>query len=251
MKSRIFIVLSALLLLIVLIIAKLPAKHVVYRIHFPAGMGVYEVSGTIWQGSAASALVHGQTLNNVTWDISIWSLLSATVNAQIHTDQSASTHINGTVTFGLWSKILSMHQLQATLPAEVIFAQAALPVPVIGAGEITISLMDARFDVSQPMPVCEQLTGVGSWHNAGVLVSTGMVDLGEFNAQIDCVDALYNIVVKEPNKLGLSFIAKGPNPQQLRINGRFKLPPELPEEMQRVGEFLGQPDAQGYTPLKW
>ncbi|HCF79689.1 MAG TPA: general secretion pathway protein GspN, partial [Glaciecola sp.] len=31
----------------------------------------------------------------------------------------------------------------------------------------------------------------------------------------------------------------------------FKLPPELPEEMQRVAEFLGQPDAQGYTPLKW
>jgi general secretion pathway protein N len=251
MKSRIFIVLSALLLLIVLIIAKLPAKHVIYRINFPNGMGLYEVSGTIWQGSAASALVHRQTLNNVTWDISVWALLSATVSAEIHTNQRASTHLNGTVEYGLLSKTLDMQQLKATLPAEVIFAQAALPVPVIGAGKISITLIDARFDVSQSMPVCEQLAGAGSWQNAGVLVSTGMVDLGEFNAQLRCVDSLYNIEVKEPNKLGLSFIATGANPQQLRINGRFKLPPELPEEMQRVGEFLGQPDAQGYTPLKW
>lgn len=251
MKSRIFIVLSALLLLIVVIIAKLPAKQVVYRINFPNGMGLYEVSGTIWQGKAATALVHGQTLNNVTWDISVWALLTANVSAEIHTNQRASSHINGTLAYGLISNTLSMHNLKAVLPAEVIFAQAALPVPVIGAGSIGITLQDARFDVSQSIPVCEQLTGKGNWQNAGVLVSTGMVDLGEFTAQISCADSLYNMEVKEPNKLGLSFIATGANPQQLQVNGRFKLPPELPEEMQRVAAFLGQPDAQGYTPLKW
>jgi len=251
MKSRIFIVLSALLLLIILVIAKLPAKHVVYRVNFPTGIGLYEVSGTIWQGSAASALVHGQTLNNVTWDISIWALLTGTISAEVHTNQRTNTHVNGTVAYALFSKILSVHEINATLPAEVIFAQAALPVPVIGAGQIGIKLSDASFDVSQPVPICEHLNGSGSWQNAGVLVSTGMVDLGTFNAQLRCIDSVYNIEVKEPNKLGLSFIATGNNPQQLRINGRFKLPPELPEEMQRVAEFLGQPDAQGYTPLKW
>ncbi|HCF79372.1 MAG TPA: hypothetical protein DER52_06800, partial [Glaciecola sp.] len=226
MKSRIFIVLSALLLLIILVIAKLPAKHVVYSVNFPTGIGLYEVSGTIWQGSAASALVHGQTLNNVTWDISVWALLTGTISAEVHTNQRTNTQVNGTVAYALFSKILSVHEINATLPAEVIFAQAALPVPVIGAGQIGIKLSDASFDVSQPVPICEHLNGSGSWQNAGVLVSTGMVDLGTFNAQLRCIDSVYNIEVKEPNKLGLSFIATGNNPQQLRINGRFKLPPE-------------------------
>lgn len=251
MKAKLLAVLGACLLLLVLIIAKLPAQQVVYRINFPNGMGLYEVSGSIWHGRAASAMVHGQTLNNVTWDISVWALLTGSVSAEVHTNKRSSTHLNGYVAFDIFANQLTLQDLTANLPAEVIFAQATLPVPIIGAGQIRINISDASFDVNQTMPVCLRLTGIGKWQNAGVLVTTGMVDLGEFTAALSCSDATYTVAVKEPNKLGLSFIATGSNPQQLRINGRFKLPPELPEDMQRVGEFLGQPDAQGYTPLKW
>lgn len=251
MKSRLLYSLATLLLLTVILIATLPAKHVIYRINFPHNMGLYDVSGTIWQGQAVRAVIQGQVLNQFNWDISAWHLLTATISADVSSSNRAATHINGTFNYHLLSQTLDLNNMRIALPAEVLFAHAALPVPIIGAGSIVIDVPTGSFDIAQPMPVCESLTGKGFWRQAGVLVSTGMVDLGEFTAGINCQNQQYNLTINEPNALGLSALAQGSTPQNLSISGQFKLPTSLPQDMQRVGQFLGQPGADGYTSFTW
>lgn len=251
MKLRIVSILGFILLLAALLMATIPAKQVLYRINFPPGLGLYEVSGTIWEGRAASALVHNQTLNNVTWDLSFWGLLTGQAQLDIKTNKRNPVALNGSIRLGLLSRQLDVYALEARLPAEVIFAQAQLPVPVIGAGTVDITINSGSFDLTQSIPSCVDLNAQGAWKNAGVLATNGMVDLGQFDAVVSCTNEQYRIAVEEPNGLGLSFIATGNHPQNLSVNGKFKLPDSLPRDMQRVGEFLGQPDATGYTSFTW
>lgn len=251
MKLRILSIFGFLAVFAVLLIATMPAKQVIYRINFPSDMGLYEVSGTIWEGRAASALVHNQILNNVTWDLSFWRLLTGQAHLTITTNKRNPVGLNGTVTLGLVSRQLEIYELAVRLPAEVIFAQIPLPVPVIGKGTVTIDIDSGSFDLTQPIPICLDLDAQGAWNNAGVLASNGMVNLDQFDATVKCTNEQYRVVVNEPNGLGLSFVATGNNPQNLSVNGKFKLPASLPEDMQRVGEFLGQPDATGYTNFTW
>lgn len=251
MKLRILPILGFIGLLITLLIVTVPAKQVIYRIDFPPDLGVYEVSGTIWKGTAASALVHNQTLNNVSWNLSFWPLLTGQVHLEITSNKRNSVAVNGSVNLGLISQQLIFDDVKIQLPAELIFTQAPLPVPVIGAGTVNIRINSGRFDLTQAMPTCLDLDAQGIWNNAGVLATNGMVDLGQFDAQMTCSNEQYRISVEEPNGLGLSFIATGNNPQNLSVNGQFKLPDSLPEDMQRVGQFLGQPDATGYSQFTW
>lgn len=243
---------AALAVFIIAIIVTVPAKHVLYRLDLP--LNLTNVNGTIWNGKASTLQLQQYTINNVAWRINAWSLLTGqltvSLNAGIARDRS-SIYAKGNAGVNLFNQHLIADKLTLRFPAEKLLENVNLPVKVLAKGVVETTLDSAELKFTQTSVGCAVLNGAGQWRQAAVLTPSGEVDLGLFEGVLGCNESQLTLTVAEPNGLGLSFIAQGQNPQNLTVNGKFKLPPELPNEMQQVARFFGEPDNTGYVAFNW
>jgi len=253
MKKTLLYVLLSLFVFASFIVAKVPAKHILYRVSLPPAIQLYDVTGTLWSGQAGLVIAQGQPLENVRWDLSAISLLFGTAEIDVLVGNqrvSDAIYIDGKIQYGLFSQTTEITKTVVKIPAETMLASANLPIPVLAKGHFNITVGSAAFG-GAPKFTCTNLDASGKWQNAGVLGQSGLIELGEFLADVDCANNRYTLRVTEPNDLGLSFTASGANIAQLSVTGKFKLPADAPQDLVQVAQFFGQANSSGYTSFKF
>jgi general secretion pathway protein N len=98
---------------------------------------------------------------------------------------------------------------------------------------------------------CQTFTGKGQWLNANFTGLNGVIELGNFDADLSCQDGNVVLNVKQPNSFGLTAKATIPVNMKFKIEGRFKPQASLPREVHQAAQFFGKADADGYYPIRF
>jgi general secretion pathway protein N len=246
MKKKLIWVALGLCVYVVFLLIKLPASQVLSRLTLPTEVNLQGVRGTIWQGQALAATVNGLPLQNVVWSLDFFPLLMGRISADVQAgNMRNSDEISFSSAVDLSSSQIQLQNMQAYLPTNLMISLLPLPFPVKAEGRFKIQI--AELDYTD---ACQQLAGSGQWLNAKVAGVNGMIDLGNFNADMQCKTNNFVLTVKEPNRFGLSAEAVVPADFKFSITGRVKPDADLPEEVHQAAQFFGNKDAQGYYSIK-
>ncbi|MDP5030406.1 type II secretion system protein N [Paraglaciecola sp.] len=247
MKKQLSWVIFGILVYLIFLLIKLPATQVLSRLTLPPDVNLQGVSGTIWQGQAISATVQGLPLQHVQWSLNFLPLLMGQISADVSAGNMRQTdQISLSGSLNIARDRVQMNDVQAYLPTNLVISMLPLPFPVKAEGRFKLQV--SELDYAQ---ACHTLVGQGQWLNAQVEGLQGLIDLGNFNADMRCESNNIVLSVKEPNRFGLSADAVVSANLQYSINGRFKPDTELPEEVHQAAQFFGQKDKDGYYPLKF
>ncbi|MDC8829339.1 type II secretion system protein N [Alteromonas gilva] len=243
--------LGALLLYVVLLIMSIPAAQVVNRVKLPANVSISGVEGSIWQGQAERVQFNNTLINDLSWDISGWSLLAGRLTAELNAGNmrdASSIAFKGPVSVSLFNPTsFSTEDFLLYLPVARVLAEVTLPIPVAAGGRFRVNVEDLDFDNS----ACENMMAYGDWLNASVAGTQGPIELGTFSAKISCAQQQFVVDVAEPNAFGLTMQAKAQQDMtNLSVSGQFKPDPSLPQEVHDAAKFFGRPNADGYIEFK-
>lgn len=229
------------------LIIKLPAIHVLSKNYLPKAVGVSGISGTIWNGHAQRAQARGLPISDINWALSFLPLLFGEISVEIKVGNirdvdeiSANGHINFT------GQRLQVENLLAYIPTSLVIGLLPLPIPVQADGRFKVQLDEVNYYAG-----CQKLTGKGQWLNANFTGTNGVIDLGNFNADLSCENGSVVVDVKQPNRFGLSAKATIPVDMNFKVEGRFKPEANLPKEVHQAAQFFGKPDSDGYYPIKF
>lgn len=231
----------------IFLIVKLPAVHVLSKIPLPQGVNVSGISGTIWHGHAKRAQVNGLPINDLNWSLSFFPLLLGEMSLDIkagnirQVDQISAT---GWISFS--GQRLQAENILAYVPSNLVISLLPLPIPIQADGRFKVQLNEVDYETG-----CRTFSGKGQWLNANFSGATGVIELGNFDADLSCQDGNVVLNVKQPNSFGLTAKATIPANMQFKIEGRFKPDPNLPKEVHQAAQFFGKTDADGYYPIKF
>lgn len=246
MKKQLAWVAFGLVFYFLFLLIKLPASQVLSRLSLPPDVDLQGVSGTIWQGRAIAASVHGLPLQNVSWSLAVLPLVLGHISADVQAgNMRNSDEVSFSGGLNLSEGQIQLDQVQAYLPTNLMVSLLPLPFPVKAEGRFKI-----QFEELEYTDACQTLVGSGQWLNAKVAGLNGMIDLGVFNADMTCTDNNVVVTVKEPNRFGLSAEAVIQANLKYAITGRFKPESDLPEEVHQAAQFFGNKDGQGYYSIK-
>lgn len=248
MKSSIKWIVAGILAYLFFLIFRLPANQLVGRLTLPDTISVSGISGTIWSGSAEFISINGMAVSNLKWETGALPLLLGNLSLDIKAGNSrASDEISfsGPVSMSLLSnQHFSASDFRMFLPSGLVISQLPLPIPVNAGGRFRIDIDELDYQQQ-----CTSLTGTGQWLNANVVGLGDAIQLGNFNADLSCIDGDTLIKVKEPNMFGLSADARVPANMNISVTGRFKPDPSLPKQVHDAALFFGQAGADGYYPI--
>lgn len=227
------------------LIYTVPAAHVIGRVTLPQEVEVSGVSGTLWEGKADLLVIAGMPIENLNWDLSffplLWGNLSLTLDAG-NSRESEDISFKGPVTMDLFNtENVSVSDFSLFLPSALVISQLPLPLPVDAGGRFRIGIEELDFQGQ-----CTELTGQGQWLRATIEGLGEPLELGNFDADLACIEGDTLIRVKEPNQFGLSADARVPANLAITVSGKFKPADSLPKQVHDAARFFGQPDADGY-----
>ncbi|MDF2179224.1 type II secretion system protein N [Aliiglaciecola sp. CAU 1673] len=232
---------------LIFLVAYLPAVQVLPRLPLPSQLSLQGVSGTVWQGNALRLSYQGLPIENLSWQLSPWGLLLGKANITVKAGNSRDAEqiaLEGQV--GASASSIASDGLTLYLPTDLVISQLPLPLPVNAKGRFKVTLDELEYG-----PDCQALLGKGQWLNAQVAGTQGFIDLGNFDADLGCVEGDITLNVKEPNRFGLSAEARIPANFKVKISGKFKPDPSLPQEVHNAAKLFGQPDSQGYYQIRF
>jgi general secretion pathway protein N len=236
-----------LMVYIVFLIVKLPAVHVSSRIQLAEGVSVSGISGTIWNGHAQRAQINGLPINDLNWSLSFLPLLLGEISADIKAGNMRDvSQISTTGHVSFSEQRLEADNLLAYIPANLAISLLPLPIPIQADGRFKVQLKEVDYQAG-----CQTFTGKGQWLNANFTGVTGVIELGNFDADLSCQEANIIVNVKQPNSFGLTAKATVPHNMQFKIEGRFKPEANLPKEVHQAAQFFGKADADGYYPIRF
>ncbi|MEP0356130.1 MAG: type II secretion system protein N [Paraglaciecola sp.] len=247
MKSILKWSLLALVVYVIFLVVKLPAAQVLSRVDLGKDIKVNGVSGTIWKGQLQQVIVNGIPLNDVSWSLSFFPLLIGKANAEISAGNIRDLEqisIDGSVVVS--NQNIQAEDLVVYVPTEFVLRTLPLPIPVEANGRFKVQLQELEYTNS-----CQVISGTGQWLNASFTGPKEVIDLGNFTADLDCVNESIIVDVKEPNSFGLSAQVTLPANMKFKVSGRFKPDANLPKEVHQAAAFFGKPDANGYYPIKF
>jgi general secretion pathway protein N len=229
---------------LVCLIIYLPADQVVPRLSKQWHVKGTGYSGSIWSGHASHLQVNSVTLKNVDWQVSFPALLIGRLALEIDAgnirDQQ-NISANGKIT--LTKTTLKAKDLTLYVPVAMMAEVANTRLPFSPFGRAKWVLSDADIALNG---TCNKLAGNGQWINAKVESEFGNADLGNFDADLQCLDSQIVLNVQEPNALGLTANFSHQGGAQFKIAGKMKPSDSLPASMREAVNFLGKPDNDGY-----
>lgn len=247
MKSGFKWVSLSLVVYLIFLVVKLPAALVLSHLQLGNNINLSGISGTIWQGHAKRVQVNGLPIFDVNWDLSFLPLLVGNISADIKAGNIRDVEqisANGFVSVA--GDRLQVDNLLAYLPTDLVISLLPLPIPVQADGRFKVKLDQVDYQAG-----CKVFNGTGQWINANFTGATGVIDLGSFDAELSCQDGSIVVQVNPPNRFGLTAKASIPANLRFAIEGRFKPEESLPKEVHQAAQFFGNPDAQGYYPIKF
>lgn len=246
-KHKIKLIIISILLYIFMLLANLPAAHIIHRITLPKNVSLQGVDGSIWQGQISKAVINGIPLKNIQWDINFLPLLIGSVSADIKVSNARIAEdvaFSGVASFSIASQKIKLDDSQLQLPTDLVMAKLPLPIPVNANGRFKLDLDYLVYSI--PEKQCYAMAGKGQWINASVEGLNGFIDFGNFDATLNCPDNQIEIKIDPQNRLNMDVVATVNAKGKIKAKGRFKLDPSLPKDVQQAAILFGTPDAQGY-----
>jgi general secretion pathway protein N len=236
---------------VILVIAYIPAAHVVSYVQnsnpkLPLVIG--QIEGTLWTGKVDKIITQGIVMNNLRWELSPWSLLIGKASIDLNGGkirESEQAYVKGNISVSLFNlQNLSAHELTLFLPARSVMAQVPLPVPVAADGRFRVDIEEFEFNNA-----CVSLIGKGSWLKGTVSGPSGVIDFGNFDANLACEEEQFAIQIQPANKLNLDAKVLLSVAGKYKINGRFKPSDDMPKEVQQAANFFGAADNDGFRKI--
>ncbi|MFT5541779.1 MAG: general secretion pathway protein N [Glaciecola sp.] len=250
MKPWLWVVLAVFTYLFFLV-AYLPATHVIAYVQsnnpkLPIAIG--KAQGTLWSGSIDKVIAHGIAVNSLNWDLSALSLLIGRASVDVNGGNiraSEQAYVKGKISVSLFNtKNISAKNLQLFLPARSVIAQVPLPVPVAADGRFRVDIETFEFNNA-----CVSLDGKGSWLKGTMSGPSGIIEFGNFDANLGCEEDKFAIQIQAQNELNLDAKVLLSVDGKYKINGRFKPSDNMPREVQQAANFFGAPDQQGFRQI--
>lgn len=236
---------------LILIIAYLPAAHVMSYVQTnnpKLTVAIGEVEGTLWTGKVDKIISQGIVMNNLRWELSPWSLLLGKASIDLNGGkirESEQAYVKGNISASLFNlQNISARELKLFLPARSVMAQLPLPVPVTADGRFRVDIEKFEFNSA-----CVDLIGQGSWLNGTVSGPSGVINFGNFDANLACEGGQFVIQIQPENKLNLDAKVVLSLDGQYKINGRFKPSDDMPREVQQAANFFGAAGTDGFRKI--
>lgn len=244
-------VVLGLLAYFIFLVKYMPASWLIHSdmVQLPKEVEVVGVSDTIWQGKIERVLVKGVSINQVSWDLSFWSLLLAQVDIDVkggQLRQQDDVYLKGNLSASLLNKqAFSVSNFTILVPAQAVMRQFQLPIPVTAKGRFKADIARLEFDKK-----CEQLSGSGGWNNGEVGGRNGPIKFGSFDALLSCDKGDIQVAVQDNNKLQLDALVTLSQNGEYSVLGRFNIPEDMPDEVQQAASFFGPTDSQGFRTIE-
>jgi len=210
-------------------------------------LALSSISGSVWSGKAGVALIQGQTLENIEWNIRPWSLLFGQVGLDWRFQLPAGSEKNGSyaqakTSLGLDGSI-EFSTLEARVPASTIakLAQAGALRPT---GSVSLNLSDVVWDGQNLVSA----NGRVVWHSAGITLLKPL-PFGDQALTLETTDNVIKGVLKDSGgALSLDGIVTLNAEGKYEFNG--SLAARNAPNLERALRSLGRPAADGRIKLK-
>ncbi|MCO7191160.1 MULTISPECIES: type II secretion system protein N [unclassified Pseudoalteromonas] len=250
MKKIISLVLVFLLAFSVFAAITMPASIVLQLSQgsLPRALSVGAVSGSVWEGRISEVRYENVQLNDVTWQLNGWGLLTGQVQGKVRFGSPRTLdEISGNSNFSmsLLDKSAKLDDAILRFSVEQAMQQVTLPLPVDAKGRVILSIDE--YHTGQPY--CEALNGEISSPNIDIKGLTGWFSIGDMSGTLTCKSGDIAVTVDPENRLGLRADATLAANMQFRVAGNIKPEASLPKEVHDAVKFLGRPDSEGRYPV--
>ncbi|MFK3704223.1 type II secretion system protein N [Klebsiella sp. NPDC088457] len=200
-KTAIGLLLSGAYLFWLLVAA--PAR--LLTLALPEGVGVGELTGTVWQGEARQLTWRGVSLDRLRWKMAFSSGLPGwQITLSDPGGVRGQVWLHGLTT-------LRLHDGHLVIPAALASRWFTPDIPVEAGGQISLTLPAGRFNRAG----CQQLTqGRAQWQEARLNSPAGTLELASVSGQLSCTPA------------GALALTLRQDSQQLSLSGQGTLNPD-------------------------
>lgn len=254
------IVALGLLSLLLGLLLKAPADKLLPRLlPSEAGITLYEVEGRLLQGRAGQLSVRQQSIDDLSWSLSPWSLLLGRVTSSVQLSGGPAPLARDNVwlaselKLSLLSRQLELRDLRAAVNLEAL--QPLLKLSYLPlSGNLMLSLDELQIDLSQtqPLPLPSHLSGRLSLQQVQWKLGKNAA-LGDFHAQLSSdEDGSLQASIGEP---GNEFVALRGDAQikpdrSYALNLQLKPTAKTPANVANQMKALGRTDKQGWYTLR-
>jgi len=223
------------------LLALLPVSLVVNYIPAQQGVTLGPAHGTIWQGKLDFVRYNQVTVNNVTWDVLLGSLLQGQLMLDLNLG-NRSDEIRGDGEVGYSFAGVVANEFKLSAPLATISQIQPLPLGLKASGTFNLSLNNYQ----QASPWCEALSGNLRLVAANIGSNFGNVDIAKAQVVFNCdKGALVAVIKPATNSLGINAKVRLDQKRQLKVSGFVTPPANAPRDFVELLKFTGRPDNNG------
>ena len=242
--SRLRLPLLFLLCYLFFLLATLPAAQLLPRLPLPAGMQLYNISGTLWQGRIGQLSWQKRTVQNVHWEVLFSRLWLAMPTVRLSLQDPETAIASATVGWrGKWQ----IDDLMLQAPVGRLQQQLPYPLPAEASGTLHLDIRQLSISEQQ----CLTLEGQAEWRQAALQTPAGELLLNTPQAELSCKNNDLEITVRQD-----SAALRSQSQLQLSLQGQYRLQAalypgsELPPGLRAALDWLGTPDNSGAIRVK-
>ncbi|WP_163932234.1 type II secretion system protein N [Paraferrimonas sp. SM1919] len=237
--SKVKWIVLAIVVYLVFLLASFPAQFITNNLKLK-NISFNGVTGTLWSGASSSIAIDNISIEQVSWTLNPWSLLTGELAAEMKFGKFNSK-LKGQLkmAYGLNGAKLQDLQFEAPLAQLVAGKKLLLNSKLSGALSVDIA------EFSQGQPWCMQLAGDIKVQQLQVNNGFGQFPLGNVQAVLSCKQGNVNLAIAENhNQLGLQAQLQVTD-KQYKVVGSIGVTSEQPEKLRQGLTMLGKPDVNG------
>ncbi|WP_070968229.1 type II secretion system protein N [Vibrio sonorensis] len=236
MKSKVLVGFLLLLTFVISGLAHLPARVVVNNISLPPELEISGISGTIWNGQAASVRWQHYSFGEVNWQWTPKALFAAKFETEVRFGRGSSLGLSGRGNLGVGMSGAYVDGFNASLPLKTIESLLPpSPIPVVVNGNVELSIQEWVYS----MPYCSIGEGSLVINTSGIGTPIAQLDTGAIVADFNCADSVISVVGQQASEqvssgLTLSLDAN----RQYALTAWFKPESQFPAPLESQLSWL-------------
>lgn len=235
------------LIYLLFMVVLFPARIAVALAPLPAGVQLSGVSGSLWHGQAELAKFGQRQLEQLSWQLSPWALLTGSIKAQLQLGNRSSA-VNGSGLVSWSASGVRAKELRLHAPVNFLVGNSHLPFKTVLSGDVSLILDNAV----QGQPWCAALNGKLLLNQIGLNNQFGTYPLGNIEFTLQCVQGQLQLATDDQkNAIGVAGTILLKDKLQMEVNGRMRRTDAQSKDLQDSLILLGKPDASGNYPLKY
>ncbi|MFY2510020.1 type II secretion system protein N [Vibrio pectenicida] len=243
MKKVILLSLALFMVFLISAVVHVPAQVVLNYLPLPSQLGLSGVSGSLWDGRAASVKWQENNFGAINWQLAPLKFLTGKVEAQVRFGRGSDMQITGRGTVGMSTSGPYAYNLIVSLPvAKVLEAAPPLPIPVELTGQVELSIKSMIYDA----PYCQSGTGSLVWNMDKIITPLDELTLGPVVANFACQNSeiTLNAEQRSQHVSSAADVVLSPN-RTYQASAWFKPEGNFPQAFSEQLRWLPEPDGQG------